>query len=74
MSVRRAFCTFSRQLQKSKGLVHPAEIDSLNTVPTITVKGAAFQGDLRSTSGLGLGDGKTTHTSKWMQVRWATVL
>ena len=36
---------------------------------TITTQGAAFVGDLRSTSGLGLGDGLTSHTAKWLQVR-----
>lgn len=30
--------------------------------------GASFLNDLRSTSGLGLGDGITTHTGKWLQV------
>lgn len=35
---------------------------------TITTPGQAFVGDLRSTSGLGLGDGLETHTSKWLQV------
>eukprot|EP00884_Botryococcus_braunii_P003479 jgi/Botrbrau1/13131/Bobra.0187s0086.1 len=35
----------------------------------ITVEGGqAFYGDLRSTSGLGLGDGLTSHTAKWLQV------
>lgn len=38
-------------------------------MPTITVEpGQAFPGDLRSTSGLGMGDGLTTHTEKWLQV------
>ncbi|KAK9840299.1 hypothetical protein WJX74_007131 [Apatococcus lobatus] len=37
-------------------------------VREITVpKGIAFPGDLRSSSGLGLGDGLTSHTSKWQQ-------
>jgi hypothetical protein len=35
---------------------------------TITVTGAAFPGDLRSTSGLGIGDGIEDHTGKWLQV------
>ena len=36
---------------------------------TITVfPGQAFLGDNRSSSGLGLGDGLVTHTSKWLQV------
>ena len=35
---------------------------------TITHPAQAFEGDLRSTSGLGLGDGLYTHTSKWLQV------
>lgn len=30
--------------------------------------GAAFPGDLRSTSGLGTGDGIQDHTGKWLQV------
>lgn len=30
--------------------------------------GASFLNDLRSTSGLGLGDGIKTHTGKWLQV------
>ena len=30
--------------------------------------GPAFPGDLRSSSGLGLGDGLRTHTAKWLQV------
>ncbi len=35
---------------------------------TITVTpGQAFPGDNRSSSGLGLGDGLTSHTAKWLQ-------
>jgi NADH dehydrogenase (ubiquinone) Fe-S protein 6 len=33
----------------------------------ITEQGAAFPGDLRSTSGLGIGDGIENHTEKWME-------
>ncbi|KFM26607.1 hypothetical protein F751_2194 [Auxenochlorella protothecoides] len=33
---------------------------------TILYPAQAFKGDVRSTSGLGMGDGLTTHTSKWM--------
>lgn len=33
---------------------------------TITHGAQAFEGDLRSTSGLGLGDGIENHTEKWM--------
>lgn len=37
-------------------------------LPTITKEiGQAFPGDLRSTSGLGLGDGIHSHTEKWLQ-------
>ena len=36
---------------------------------TVTHTGQAFVGDLRSASALGLGDGITDHTSKWLQVR-----
>lgn len=35
--------------------------------PVITEGRQAFEGDLRSTSGLGLGDGLTSHTDKWLQ-------
>ena len=31
--------------------------------------GPAFEGDLRSESGVGLGDGIENHTGKWMTVR-----
>jgi hypothetical protein len=34
-----------------------------------TKPGQAFVGDLRGASALGLGDGITDHTAKWMQVR-----
>lgn len=38
-------------------------------IPTITARvGQAFTGDLRSTSGVGLGDGLRSHTAKWLQV------
>lgn len=41
-----------------------------DAVPTINVvPGQAFGGDLRSTSGLGVGDGIKTHTEKWLDVR-----
>lgn len=36
--------------------------------PTITEGRQAFDGDLRATSGLGLGDGIMDHTGKWLQV------
>lgn len=36
-------------------------------LPTTKVPGQAFVGDLRSTSGLSLGDGITNHTEKWLE-------
>lgn len=43
-------------------------------IPTITARvGQAFAGDLRSTSGVGLGDGLRSHTAKWLQVCYAAV-
>lgn len=36
--------------------------------PTIVEGRQAFDGDLRATSALGLGDGIVEHTSKWLQV------
>ena len=44
-----------------------AKAENLKYV-TIQVGAQAFEGDLRSTSGLGLGDGLYTHTEKWDQV------
>ena len=41
--------------------------DTVADIPTTTTVGQAFVGDLRSTSGLGLGDGLKTHTDKWLQ-------
>lgn len=38
-----------------------------DTVPVTTTPGQAFVGDLRSTSGLGKGDGINNHTGKWLQ-------
>jgi NADH dehydrogenase (ubiquinone) Fe-S protein 6 len=35
--------------------------------PVTTHPGQAYLGDLRSTSGLGLGDGIKSHTGKWLQ-------
>lgn len=49
----------STQLQKTM------ESDEL---PKILEGRQAFDGDLRATSGLGLGDGLTSHTAKWLQV------
>jgi len=43
-----------------------AKAENLEYV-TIQTGAQAFEGDLRSTSGLGLGDGLYTHTSKWDQ-------
>jgi hypothetical protein len=37
-------------------------------IPTIEEGRQAFEGDLRATSGLGIADGITNHTSKWLQV------
>lgn len=46
--------------------------NTIKDIPTATetsLGGASFPGDLRSSSGFGKGDGLTSHTSKWMQVR-----
>ena len=37
-----------------------------------TIGGQAFPGDLRSESGLGVGDGLHDHTLKWKQVQFAS--
>lgn len=49
-----------------KAVQLPAAI--VNAIPTTTMPGQAFVGDMRSTSGLGMGDGYKTHTDKWLQV------
>ena len=38
--------------------------------PAVTGAGCTFENDLRATSGLGSGDGLTTHTDKWLSVRF----
>ncbi len=38
-------------------------------VPTTIPGGQAYPSDMRSVSGLGIGDGIANHTRKWMQVR-----
>lgn len=43
----------------------PAE--TLKDIPE-TIGGIAPKGDLRATSGLGIGDGIKNHTDKWLQV------
>lgn len=47
----------------SSSLQKKMESDGL---PTIEEGRQAFEGDLRATSGLGLGAGLTSHTSKWL--------
>ena len=44
-----------------------ARADNLENV-TIKHGAQAFEGDLRSTSGLGMGDGLYSHTAKWNEV------
>lgn len=41
---------------------------TLKNVQTTLGGGQAFANDLRGTSGLGLGDGITSHTGKWLAV------
>ena len=48
----------------------PANVSDKD-MPTITEGRQAFEGDLRSTSALGFGDGIYDHTGKWLQVRHA---
>lgn len=42
---------------------------SSKDLPTTVKGGAAFDGDLKSVTGLGLGDGINNHTGKWLQAR-----
>jgi hypothetical protein len=41
---------------------------TVEDIPTTNSLGQAFGGDIRSTSGLGMGDGIRNHTEKWLQV------
>lgn len=56
---------------KAASVGAPSAVQPVNEkdLPTITECGQAFSGDLRSTSALGVGDGITSHTEKWMSVR-----
>ena len=54
-------------LQQTNQKVVPKPSDNRTTIG-----GQAFPDDLRSESGLGLGDGLHDHTSKWKQVRFAS--
>ena len=56
---------FSVRCETSDAIAQRAKDNEGNV---ITVTGAAFPGDLRSTSGLGTGDGIEDHTGKWLQV------
>ncbi len=45
----------------------PVPASTVKDIPE-TIGGIAFKGDLRATSGLGLGDGISNHTDKWLTV------
>mmetsp|Transcript_965 Transcript_965/g.2304 ORF Transcript_965/g.2304 Transcript_965/m.2304 type:complete len:165 (+) Transcript_965:42-536(+) len=46
--------------------VTPVPKSTADAIPTTIGGGQAFPNDLRSTSGLGAGDGIVSHTEKWM--------
>ena len=56
-----------RKESKAAGDVVDQTYDSDSRTITVT-PGQAFPGDNRSSSGLGLGDGLTSHTAKWLAV------
>lgn len=56
---------FSARFESTDAIVQRAKENEGNV---ITEQGAAFLGDLRSTSGLGIGDGIENHTEKWLEV------
>lgn len=52
-----------------KAVVIPAKtLESMSSTKSTNMPGASFLNDLRATSGLGMGDGITSHTGKWLQV------
>lgn len=55
----------SVRLETSDAIVQRAKENEGNIITN--PNGAAFPGDLRSTSGLGIGDGIEDHTGKWLQ-------
>ena len=64
-----AAASSSRLLSSNVVVLSKEIVVDVSQLPTITAPvGQAFPGDLRSTSGLGLGDGIIDHTSKWLQV------
>ncbi len=62
-----------RKESKAAGDVVDQPYDSDSRTITVT-PGQAFAGDNRSSSGLGLGDGLTSHTAKWLAVRCRTCI
>ena len=56
-----------RKESKAQGQVAHQKYNEDSRTITVT-PGQAFPGDNRSSSGLGLGDGLTSHTAKWLQV------
>ena len=80
MAIQRILARSSLQASRYLQLRHKTisasgsadAIAKTSNTDTITRQpGAAFPGDLRSTSGLGLGDGIESHTGKWMTV-WSS--
>ncbi len=66
----RSFATDLEVVKKEVRLEKDVQIPSGDLqAREVTVEGGqAFKGDLRSASGLGLGDHITSHTAKWLQV------
>ena len=56
-----------RKESKAQGQVAHQNYNEDSRTISVT-PGQAFPGDNRSSSGLGLGDGLTSHTAKWLQV------
>lgn len=56
-------------LDKRQAEVSPAEAATTlkQTLPETVLQGQAFLQDLRSTSALGVGDGISNHSAKWLQ-------
>eukprot|EP00798_Chlamydomonas_sp_ICE-L_P003495 gene3495-13561_t len=62
-------CSFSSAVALTDWKAVAATIpkDTLASIKSTVGGGQAFGDDLRSSSGLGAGDGLTSHTDKWMQ-------
>lgn len=69
VAILRGAISESRGVLRSQRYLSDLAKVSPESLPKTVKGGAAFEGDLKSVSGLGLGDGIKTHTEKWLKVK-----